>query len=263
LVTRFLDSHSPAEFEFRPESLTAIVGASGLHNIALVLPSLLELVARGHKVGVVEVGGARNTIDPGNPFDFAAARGPESLESLRALLETATRSKEREWAQLLAEASPRVVFGSPFRSEQEWLSDLKPDDPDCTSVLLVPDLQENFPLRDWTPNLTVDPSLSFAELMPAQLVGLKRVSRRGKLAVLGCHCAGPDDLDSWRVLGDIADKTVLVNELGESRQGRVFVELRDHHPGSVGGIPAGCRKTLIDLRFSRWRDASRWSGAAA
>lgn len=256
-------SARPPAFDFLPETFTAVVGPSGLSNVALILPTLVALAERGHKVGVVEPGGEGNTDGLGNSFDFAAARGPKNLKWLSELLRSSSKSKQREWAQTLAAASPHVVFGSVYRLEAEWLADLEPDNPDLTSVLLVPDLQENFPLRDWTPNLRVDPSVSFFELMPSQLVGLKRLSRQGKIAVVGGHCAGHADLDSWRVLSAIADRTIVVRELGECRGGRSPVELLYHSAESAAGSPESIHETIIDLRFSQWRAASQFGSMAA
>lgn len=251
------------ELELSPGTLTAVVNAGGLVNLALVMPTLLRLVDQGHKLGVVGSKNGSKSTGLAAPFDFVAARGPQSLEDLNALLNGSTVAKEMQWSEIVGDGLAKAIFNPNPRHDSEWLSDLESEEPDKESVLLVPDLQEDLALRDWSPDLSRSPVISSFDVMPAQLAGLKALSRRGDLAVVGGHCAGHECNDSWRVVADIADQTIVVKDLGEVRPGRLAVELSYYSPGSATGLPEAAEQRVVDLRFSEWRNASRLNGMAA
>lgn len=251
------------EIELRPGTLTAVVNAGGLVNLALVIPTLVRLVDQGHKLGVVGSKNGSRSTGLAAPFDFVAARGPKSLGALNALLRGGTPEEEMRWSEIIGDGLARAVFNANPRPGSEWLSDLKPEEPEKESVLLVPDLQEDVALRDWTPDLSATSAISPFEIMPAQLVALKALSRRGNLVVVGGHCAGHECSDSWRVVADIADQTIIVKDLGEVRHGRLAVELNYYSPRSASSLPEATERRVVDLRFSGWRSASPSKGIAA
>ncbi|HEY5052921.1 MAG TPA: hypothetical protein VII45_05870 [Solirubrobacterales bacterium] len=95
-----IQSQVSTGLELRPGTLTAVINAAGLVNLALVMPTLLGLVDQGHRLGVVgSTNGSRST-GLAAAFDFVAARGPRSLKDLNTLLSSGTVSKETRWSEV-------------------------------------------------------------------------------------------------------------------------------------------------------------------
>jgi hypothetical protein len=254
-MTYLLHPQLAAEPGLQPGTFTAIVSPAGLVNLALVMPTLIKHVDQGHKLGVVGSKDGSPSTGLAAVFDFIAARGPKALEDLIGLLQKGAGTDEAPWSEVLGEGLGRAIFRPQPCNDSDWLSALEPEEPDKSSILLVPDLQEDHVLRQWTPDLSSCSAISYFDVMPAQLAGLKALSRRGGVAVVGGHCAGYERSDSWRIVADIADQTIVVRDRGEVRRGRHAAELSYYSPGSAAASPDAVEERVIDLRFAEWRNA--------
>ncbi|HET7446260.1 MAG TPA: hypothetical protein VFJ57_16550 [Solirubrobacterales bacterium] len=245
----------PAEPGFQPGTLTAVVSPAGLMNLALVMPMLLKHIDHGHKLGVVGSESGSPSTHLASAFDFVAARGPKALDDLIALMRMGVGSDEAQLSEALGDGLIKAIFRPRPCDDSDWLSALEPDESDKPSILLVPDLQEDHVLRQWTPDLSDCSAISYFDVMPAQLAGLRALSRRGGLAVVGGHCASHERPDSWRVVAEIADQTIVVRDRGEVRPGGHAVELSYYSRGSATTSPDAVEERIVDLRFAAWRQA--------
>lgn len=235
--------------ELRPESVTAVVSGSGATNLALILPDLIALRDAGHPVVIAahERGGGVGELP--SPLDFAYASGLATIEEVQR----AVRSQDRDALMSIDSRGTRGItfLGRPLTTS-EWREALDASGSGKEPVLWVPDIQVDAPLADWP----VGTTLSEFDQIPVQLSGLRDLARyTGAIIGVG-HCSPADFEHGWRIVAEIADQTVIIDEEVNTSHGpRSDTRKANLRFVNRWGAEQN-RSTTIDISFWDWRTAT-------
>lgn len=236
------------------ETFTAVVGAGGMTNLGLVMPSLISMARDGHRVVIAAHEGEISFWNLAAPFDFLVAAGAIGAEEL-ATRWTSGSEEDRAYLRDLIEAFP-MTFMVDRHPAATWIEALGSQG-GKHAVLYVPDVQVDLPLSDW-PRADARGSLSDFDLMPAQLTGLKSIAREAGAAVLGSHCMPARHVDGWRIVADIADDTIVGDgEPTEADDSIYSMSLEFHSRWDDGPQPHRRERARVDVGFDRWRYLAR------
>ena len=243
---------TPVQIGFPAETVTAVIGAGGMTNLGLVMPHLIDFARSGHPVVIAAHEGEASAWNLASPFDFLIAESAISVEELVGRL-TSDAEEDRVYLRELLNGFPMTFMTGP-QSAAEWVAALAPIG-EKHAVLYVPDLQVDLPLSDW-PRADLRSSLSDFDVMPAQLTGLKSISREARAAVIGGHCTPASDIDGWRVVADIADDTIVTDGRPSAGNDSIYESTLDFYSyWAEGPQPVRQERTLVDVSFDRWRFA--------
>jgi hypothetical protein len=241
----------PLNLEFPPETFTAVIGAGGMTNLGLVMPSLTRMASEGHPVVIGSHEGNPTAWNLASPFDFLVAAGKIGADELAKRWGSGEETDRDHLVALLDGFEMTFVPGA--ISAAEWTALLQSSSDGKHAVLYVPDLQVDLPLSDWPPT-EVRASVSDYDVMPAQLAGLKAVSRQAEAAVIGAYCAASYDRDSWRIVADIADDTIAIDCRPSDTDDSIYnTKLEFHSTWAEGKNPVKIERAQIDVGFDSWR----------
>ena len=231
-------SADPIEAALTPGSVIAFVCGGGMTNLALVMPTLVKLRGRGHKLMCML--SERHSMALPSAGDFAVVSGAATVnEVVDAYRSDADDQVE---AAIFAAAEGVTVVDGPT-TFGEWVEQLQTrSSRGLAPVLWVQDIQVGGPFALGSRN-DVDE-------ISDQLAGLHDLAREtGAIIALG-HCMSFDMRESWQMIVDGVDETFVVDDEEQSVWGRDPTKLTLHHF-------RGRQKTLIsrvvDHRFSSWR----------
>jgi hypothetical protein len=90
--------------------------------------------------------------------------------------------------------------------------------------------------------------------MPAQLTGLKAISREAGAAVIGAHCMPARDADGWQVVADIADDTIVTDGEATAANDLIYDSRLDFYSHWTDEPqPVRRERALVDVSFGQWR----------
>jgi hypothetical protein len=249
------------QIQLEPGRLTALVNGGGMTNLAYAAPTLLSYAEKGHRIVVAAHEGRMSFEGMASPFDFISALSRTQHEALCELLDAEVRAPA-QLKGLVETLLSGFEFADRAFPDERWMQLLERTEIDKPSLLYVPDLQVDLPQSDWIPRIGRE-ALSDFELMPTQLVGLKALAARAKAIVIGGYCGGPESDSGARLVAQIADQTVMIDDERDLFTGDVHqAEIRVYTRFS-GWSPTEVWPAAIDTRFLDWRPALRRAGDQA